>query len=204
MGTGMSIKTEFVYASPEDMGISSQAIRNFLERLENHKLPMHSFLLMRHGKLLSETYYEPYSADIPHRMFSITKSFTSLAIGFLEDEGKLSLDDKIVGFFPEKQPEGGADPLIAKTTVRDMLRMASPHDKTTYKQIEIDDWVKTFFIAEPKHLPGAFFAYDTSATHTLTALVEKLTGQSLLDYLRCKFLDEIGFSKDAYALKDPM
>ncbi len=202
--TGMSMKTEFVYASPEDMGIPSQAIRNFLERLENHKLPMHSFLLMRHGKVLSETYYEPYSADIPHRMFSITKSFTSLAIGFLEDEGKLSLDDKIVGFFPEKQPEGGADPLIAKTTVRDMLRMASPHDKTTYKQIEIDDWVKTFFIAEPKHLPGAFFAYDTSATHTLTALVEKLTGQSLLDYLRCKFLDEIGFSKDAYALKDPM
>ncbi len=194
----------FEKARPEELGIPSASIINFLQRLETLKVPMHSFLLMRHGKMVVETYYAPFNEERMHRMFSITKSFVSLAIGCLEQEGKLSLDDSIVKYFPEKQPDNGPHPLLMMTTIRDMLRMASPHDKTTFKQIPSDDWVRTFFIAEPTHIPGTTFAYDTSASHTLTALVEKLSGMSLLEYLRSKFLDKIGFSKEAYTLKDPM
>lgn len=196
--------TDFEKVNPEAEGISSESLMNFLKRLENQDIAMHSAILMRHGKIVLETYYKPYDKNTLHRMFSITKSFVSLAIGLLQDEGKLSLNDKIVSFFPEKLPAEGVHPYIAQITIRDMLRMATAHDKTTFKTLKINDWVKTFFTVKPTHVPGTCFSYDTSSTHTLAALVEKLSGKELLDYLRFKFLDELDFSKHAYCMKDPV
>lgn len=193
----------FPVAAPEEVGISSQWLMNFLTRLEDQQLPIHSAIIMRHGKICMETYYKPYTRATLHRMFSITKSFVSLGIGLLAAEGKLSLEDKIIDHFPEKLPPEGAHPYLAMTTIADMLAMTSCHDKTTYKTPGVTDWVASFFTVMPTHVPGTNFAYDTSATHTLGALVEKLSGMELLDYLRVKFLDKIGFSKDAYVLKDP-
>ena len=86
----------FPTATPEEVGIDSQWLMNFCKRLEEQQLPLHSALIMRHGKVCMETYYKPYTRDTLHRMFSVTKSFVSLGIGLLEAEGKLSLDDKIV------------------------------------------------------------------------------------------------------------
>ena len=81
--------------------------------------------------------------------------------------------------------------------------MRTCHDKTTYKAPGVTDWVASFFTVPPTHVPGTNFSYDTSSTHTLGALIEKLSGMDLLSYLRFKFLDEIGFSANAYILKDP-
>ena len=99
-------KLVFDTVKPEVVGIDSLWIKNFLDRLESCHLPRHSFILMKDDKIVAESYYAPYKADTLHRMFSITKSFVSVAIGLLAEEGKLSLDDKIVSFFPEKLPEG--------------------------------------------------------------------------------------------------
>lgn len=200
----INMKIEFDIVTPESQGIASKQIIGFLRRLEEVEIPMHSMILMRHGKIVAETYYRPYSRNELHRMFSVTKSMVSLAIGLLCEEGKLSLEDRIVSYFPEKLPKEGVHPYIAQITIRDMLRMATAHGKTTYKQLETEDWVSTFFLVTPSHLPGTVFSYDTSATHTLAALVEKLSGKELLAYLREKVLDEIGFSSDAYCIKDPM
>lgn len=193
----------FPAAAPEDVGIDSRWLVNFLTKLEDQQLPMHSALIMRHGKLCMETYYKPYTRQTLHRMFSITKSFVSIGIGLLAEEGKLSLDDKIIDYFPEKLPPEGAHPYLAMLTIREMLAMTTCHDKTTYKAPGTTDWVKSFFTVLPTHVPGTNFSYDTSSTHTLGALIEKLSGMELLAYLRVKFLDEIGFSKDAFVLKDP-
>ena len=198
------MKIEFETVTPESQGIASGQIIRFLERLEKNEIPMHSMILMRHGKIVAETYYRPYSRNELHRMFSVTKSMVSLAVGLLCEEGKLTLEDRIVSHFPEKIPKEGVHPYIAQITIRDMLRMATAHGKTTYKQIDTKDWVSTFFLVTPSHMPGTVFSYDTSATHTLAALVEKLSGKELLAYLREKFLDEIGFSPEAYCIKDPM
>lgn len=195
---------DFEKVTPEEEGISSEHILSFLKRLEENQLMLHGMILMRHGKIVAETYYKPYHRNERHRMFSVTKSMVSLAVGLLCDEGKLSLDDKIIKYFPEKLPKEGVHPYIANMTIQDMLRMTTVHGKTTYKQMEDDDWVKTFFCVKPTHLAGTVFSYDTSSTHTLTALVEKLTKKDFLTYLREKVLDEIGFSKEAYCLKDPM
>ena len=95
---------DFKKDSPESVGIPSRCLLKFLERLQKKQIPMHSFLLMRHDTLIAEGYYAPYQKDTLHRMFSISKSFTSIAIGLLEEEGKLSLDDPIVRYFPDKVP----------------------------------------------------------------------------------------------------
>lgn len=193
----------FEKVRPEDVGISSTGLIRFAKRLEYNNIPMHSIIVMRHGKICMESYYAPYTKDTLHRMFSVTKSFVSLAIGLLADEGRISLDDHIADYFPEKQPETGVHPYMQMLTIRQMLTMRTCHDMNAYKIGDSPDWVGSFFTVTPNHVPGTNFSYDTASTHTLGALVEKLTGMELLDYLRTKFLDELGFSKEAFILKSP-
>ncbi|MDR1060148.1 MAG: beta-lactamase family protein [Clostridiales bacterium] len=190
-------------AAPEETGVPSGAILDFLDGMERFGLKRHSIILIRRGKVIAEGYWKPFHRGFMQRLYSASKSFVSLAIGLLADEGKIALDDRVCGYFPEKQPPGGAHPWIAAATIRDLLRMASPHSSTTYKP-GMTDWVGSFFTAKPTHMPGAVFVYDTSATHVLGALVEKVSGKPLLDSMRPRFLDSIGFSRDAYCIQDPM
>ena len=189
---------------PEAKGISASCIIDTLSEIDIRGISMHSFLLCKDDCLVAEGYYAPVKKNDLHRMFSVTKSFVSIAIGLLQEEGRLSLDDSIVKFFPEYVPNTSeAHPWLLATTIRDMLSMRSCHASTTYDKFSSKtDWVKSFFTVAPTHKPGTVFHYDTSATHTLCALVEKLTGMKMLDYLRNKVLNEIGFSKDAYCLTD--
>ena len=189
---------------PEAKGISASCIIDTLSEIDIRGISMHSFLLCKDDCLVAEGYYAPVKKNDLHRMFSVTKSFVSIAIGLLQEEGRLSLDDSIVKFFPEYVPNTcEAHPWLLATTIRDMLSMRSCHASTTYDKFSSKtDWVKSFFTVAPTHKPGTVFHYDTSATHTLCALVEKLTNMKMLDYLRNKVLNEIGFSKDAYCLTD--
>ncbi len=195
----------FYKATPEESGIPSHALLSFLQRLETYHIPMHSILMARgteEAKLCLEAYYKPFDANRLHRMFSITKSLTSLAIGHLASEGKLALSDKIITYFPEKLPQK-VHPYLADMTIHHMLSMQSCHHQSTYKLDMDSDWVASFFTTPQNHPPGTLFHYDTSASHTLAALVERLSGMPLLDYLRIHVLDAIGFSQDSYILKDP-
>lgn len=192
---------DFKRGTPESVGIPSQAITNFILRLQKQKVPMHSILVYRHDCLVTEGYYAPYQSDTLHRMFSISKSFTSIAIGLLADEGKLSLDDPIISYFPDKVPDD-IHPWIAAMTIRDMLMMRTCHASTTYKVNMQTDWVESFFTVPPTHPAGKVFHYDTSSAHTLAALVERLSGMPMLDYLKEK-LSPLGLSKESYMLTDP-
>lgn len=194
---------EFEKAGPESVGLSGKSISEYIRKITDADIPLHSLLVVKDGFLVCEVYQKPYGRDVLHRMFSVTKSMVSLAIGLLAEDGKLGLDDHIVDYFPEKLPEN-IHPYIKAITIRNMLTMRTAHNKTTYKLEGCTDWVGSFFTAQPTHYPGTFFAYDTSSTHVLAALVEKLSGKELLGYLREKFLDDIGFSEAAYCLKDPM
>lgn len=191
----------FEKEAPESSGIPSSCIIHFIERLKKRQIPMHSLLLMRHDKLLFEGYYAPCTADTLHRMFSISKSLTSIAIGLLADEKRLSLDDPIVKYFPEKLP-GQVHPWIASMTIKDMLMMRSCHASTTYKIDMTADWVESYFTTPPTHPAGTIFHYDTSAPHTLCALVEKMTGMDMLDFLKTK-LAPLALSEHSYMIKDP-
>lgn len=197
----MISEKELTAISPEKAGIPSNAVLRFIERLEKKQLCMHSLIMIRHGAVVAEGYYPPFHKDKFHRMYSISKTFVSIAIGLMVDEGLISLDDKIAGYFPEMLPEN-VHPYIAGMTIRDLLMMATPFDENTYYRHD-DNWVWTFFNTPASHPPGTIFAYNTGATVTLTALVEKLAGMPFLDYMRPRLLDIIGFSKDAWCIKRP-
>jgi len=191
----------FKTAFPEETGVSSGCIIDFAKRLSAQKVPMHSFLIMRHDKLIAEGYYAPCTKDTLHRMFSVSKSFTSIAIGLLAEEGKLSLDDRIISYFPDKVPSD-VHPWIASMTIRDMLMMRTCHASTTYKLDMTKDWVESFFTTPPTHPAGKIFHYDTSSAHTLCALAERLSGKDMLTYLKEK-LSCLSLSAESYMIKDP-
>ena len=192
----------FKKALPEVVGVPSSCIKNLLKSLDEKEIPMHSFLILKNDKLILEKYYAPYTADTLHRMFSISKSFTAMAISLLSDEGKISLDESITTYFPEFVNKE-THQWIKDTTIRNMLMMRTCHASTTYKVNMTSNWVESFFTVPPTHKPGTVFHYDTSAAHVLCALVEKETSMPMLDYMKEKFLKYLDFSDDSYMVKDP-
>ncbi len=193
----------FNKCTPEEEGLSSRRIIDFLAEIDKYNINLHSLLMFRHNKIIFEGYWKPFNRNTLHRMFSVVKSFVSAGIGVLVGKGDIELDRPVIDYFPEYDC-GEIDELVRQATVRDLLTMRSPHEKTAFKQILGNDYVKSFFSLKAKKVPGTAFSYDTSATHTLCALIEKITGNSLIDFLRKEFLADLGFSKDAYVLKDPL
>lgn len=187
--------------SPEALGIPSSAVLNFIERINKEQICMHGFLLLREGQIVAEGYWDPYSEGSMHRMYSISKSFVSLAIGLMVDEGKINLDDQVIKFFEDKVPQD-IHPYLVQSTIRDLLMMSTPHTNTTYTKDD-SDWAATFFNKKPSHPPGTIFSYDTSATVILNTIVERVSGMPFLEYMRERLLDPIGFSKDSWCIKTP-
>ncbi len=196
------MKEEFFQSAsaPEEVGLPSGSVQNLIDEFNENGLYMHSFLMIRHGKIAAEGYWAPFAKESKHRMYSSTKSFVSGAIGLLYDEGRISLDDPVHKFFPEYPPET-LHPYTREATIRDLLRMASPH--TTTYSFDRKDWVKSFFEVKPKRPAGTVFRYDTSATYILDVIVERVTGQPFLEYMKDKMLREVGFSEDAWCVKAP-
>lgn len=114
-------------STPESQGVSSRTILDFVNAADEKVETMHSFMIVRHGKVVSEGWWQPEAADKPHVMYSITKSFTSTAVGLAIEEGKLSLDDSVLKFFPDDAPENPSDNLKAMK-VRDLLTMTCGHE----------------------------------------------------------------------------
>ena len=194
----------FKKGAPEDYGIPSSAVAKMEEMYAKLGVRMHGYMLISGDTVLAERYWHPFDENTQHRMYSVTKSFVAVAIGLLEKQGLIKVTDKICDYFPEKLPKDGPHPWIAEMTIEDMLTMCTCHGSTTYKRYDSPDWTASFFYVEPDHIPGTVFSYDTSSSHVLAALVEKLTGMKMLDYMRKEILDELGFSKEAYIIADPV
>ncbi len=188
---------------PEDYGIPGDAVKRLEDLIERRRIRLHGYMLTGGRRILSEKYYEPYGQGDLHRMYSITKSFVAMGVGLLLKKGLIGLDDRICDYFPEKLPAQGAHPWCADLTIREMLAMRTCHANTTYKNSDCDDWTESFFRVRPTHVSGTVFSYDTSSAHVLGALVEKLTGRKLLDFLREEAFHKVGFSGEAYILEDP-
>ena len=192
-----------MYTTPEQLGISSESITAVLEGYEKAGLSMHSMLVMRHGEIVAEAYAAPFDENSLHRMYSVSKSFVAIAIGVLEAEGKISINDTIDKYFPDHVNES-TDPRIAKCKIVDLLRMASPFRKgSTYNGKTDMNWTATFFTAPVGKEPGTEYLYDTSGTHILGVIVERVTGMDFLEYLKEKALLEIGFSENSWCVKAP-
>lgn len=189
--------------TPESVGIPSSAVNRFIDSLAELD-SVHSFMLLRHGKVAAELWNAPYRPEVPHELFSLSKSFTSVAIGFARQEGKLQLDDKIAEFFREKLP-ADPDPRFLRMTVRHLLTMSSGHDRCALCYMinqQEPDFVRSFFRSPLVYEPGSRFVYNSGATYMLSALIRRLTGENLTDYLRPRLFEPLGFGEREWE-KDP-
>ena len=153
------------------------------------------------GETVAQGYWKPYTAQRPHRLYSVSKSVVSLAVGILAQENKLNLDHRIMDYFPEDVQEHTPE-LLRQVTLRHMLCMATCYDRAQYTPLDAQDWTRPFFEGVPVHVPGTVFSYDTSATQVLCALVEKLTGQEILAFMEERLFRHIGMTGEKRWLKD--
>jgi CubicO group peptidase (beta-lactamase class C family) len=181
-------------STPEAQGISSSALLTFVEEADQKLEALHSFILVRHGHIVAEGWWSPYAANEPHMLFSLSKSFTSTAVGLAIHDGKLSVDDPILKFFPDEAPAEPSANLKAMR-VRDLLTMSTGQHDEAIKDFPFnadDSLVKKFLSLPVAHKPGTFFVYNTPATYMLSAIVQKVTGQTVLDYLRPRLFEPLG------------
>lgn len=192
------------YSTPEKMGLRSAYIQEYIEKLEDLKLITHNIIIARHGEIIYENYRKPFHKDFLHRMYSVTKSFVSLAIGFLEQDGLLDLDAPVLKYFSDELINQ-KDENMRNQTIRHMLMMSTAKGERSWFAAKCKDRVRFYFEndLEWTRPSGTVWTYDSTGSFVLGALVERITKMPLLEYLRKKCLDKIGFSKEAYMLKCP-
>jgi CubicO group peptidase (beta-lactamase class C family) len=183
----------FSQSTAEAEGISSEAILKFIESAEKEIDAIHSFMILRHGKLISQGWWDPFGPDIPHVMHSLSKSFTSTAIGIAVGEGLLSLDGQVISFFPEHVPEDPGWQLEAMR-IRDLITMNTGHINEP-RALGKEDWVKVFLDSEVDLKPGTHFRYNSMATYMLSAIMQEVTGEKLVDYLDTRLFQPLQIKK---------
>src|SRR5258708_21606218 len=180
-------------STPEREGVSSSAILAFVQAADTGVDAMNSFMLVRHGHVVAEGWWGPYDARTPHVLYSLSKSFTSTAVGLAIAEGKLSLDDEVLKFFPEDAPAEPSNNLKAMR-VSDLLRMSTGH-QTEPPRTSAQPWTKSFLAHPVPFKPGTHFLYNTSATYMLSSLVRKATGKTVLDYLKPRLFEPLAIER---------
>ena len=170
-----------------------EAFASYLQAVADSAEQLHSIMVVQHGKVLEEKFFVP---DTAHILNSVSKTFTATAVGFAIAEGQLKLDDRIVDLFPESLPESMSDTL-AKVTIRHLLTMNSGHgtDPTYSVRSGDGDWVRGFMEWPFEYEPGTCYCYNSLGTYVLSAAVQKVTGQKVVDYLKPRLWQPLGIEK---------
>ncbi len=196
---------------PESVGVSSEHIIKYLTALKRAELSIHDVVMVRDGKVFLEAYWKPFHKDFLHRLYSVSKSFVSIAIGFLYQDGLIDLDAPAISYIGEDYVKD-AFPYMKKQTIRNMLMMSTGYPPRTWAgsffSNKNEDWLRDYFetkytLAGVSKLPGAIFEYDSNGSVVLGAIAEKVSGKKLMDFLRERMFDKIGVSKEACCLYCP-
>ena len=193
---GVSSPSALPRSVPEAQGVSSAGVLSFVEAADQSADQLHSLMIVRHGRVVAEGWWSPYNAESRHELYSLSKSFTSTAVGLAISEGKLSLDDAVLKFFPDDAP---AEPSghLKSMRVSDLLRM-STGNQTEPGRKPGEVWTKAFLAHPVPFKPGTHFLYNTSATYMLSAIVQKTTGETVLDYLRPRLFNPLGIENPTW------
>jgi CubicO group peptidase (beta-lactamase class C family) len=175
---------------PEMEGVSSAGILDFLNAIDTGRNEIHSFIMMRHGKIIAEGWWNPYGANLKHLMYSASKTFTATGIGLAIAENKLKLTDEVISFFPSSLPDSLSD-YMKMLTVKDLLTMSVGQDAEP-RRSQNDDWIKSFLAKAPVYKPGTVFKYNNTATFMLSAIVQQVTGQTVFEYLQPRIFIPLG------------
>ena len=188
-------------SSPASQGVDSRPLMAFLDALDAEPdVHPHSLMILRHGNVVARGWWAPYAPDRGQLLYSLSKSFTGAAAAFAYAEGLLRLDDPVVSYFPEFEAEI-TDPRSRAILVRHALSMASGHREEQWDGAMSRDPaepVRGFLLNGPDREPGSVFAYNQPCTHTIAAIVQRVTGQRLVDYLRPRLFDPLGIGEVAW------
>jgi len=173
-------------STPEIQGISSEGIIRFLEAIEQSHQEFHSLMILRHGHVVAEAWWAPYSSEHRQQLYSLSKSFTGTAIGLAVSEGLFTVDDPIIKFFPDILPDQISDNLAA-LKIKHLLSMSVGHAKDSILILEASapgvPWEKTFLSLPVVYKPGSQFMYNSGASFMLSAVIKKVTGLTAHEYL---------------------
>lgn len=158
---------------PESEGVSSSGIIDFLNAIDTGRQEIHSFMFLRHGKVIAEGWWEPYGPDYRHLLYSASKTFAATGTGLAVSENRLKLTDKVISFFPYSLPDTiGSN--MKELTVQNLLTMSVGQDPAGMGAGTDEDWITTFIKNEPVHKPGSVFLYNNMATFMLSAIYNRL------------------------------
>ena len=188
----MNYRKPFEKARPEEVGISSDLILEYIDNLERSQTEMHGLMIMRHNKLITEGWWTPYGPNLRHGLQSHTKTYAATAVGIAYTEGILKLDERVIDIFPEEAPENPSENLKL-LTVRDVLCMGCGMDTMPRPS---KDWIRDFLATPVNHKPGTTYMYNSTGSTLLGAIVRQKTGLGLFDYLKPRLFDKIGINYD--------
>lgn len=196
-------KFEFERSTPEEVGIDSALIAEFEKRIRERGIGHQGYMFYRHGKLVASSIASPYRCTDKRHVYSISKSWTSTAIGIAVDEGLIKLDDRLTSFFPDELPEKVSDNLAAMN-LRHLLSMNTGHETDTVGRVASCEpgWSKRFLALDVENIPGTHFAYNSAATYMLSAVITKVTGMRMVDYLKPRLFNPLGI-KDVWWEESP-
>lgn len=178
-------------STPEAEGVSSSGILDFLNAADTSEVEIHSFMFIRHGKVIAEGWWEPYGPDYKHLLYSASKTFTATAVGLAVSENRLKVTDKVVSFFPYSLPDTISEYMQA-LTVKDLLTMSVGQDPEPRSFGNSGDWITSFLGTAPVHQPGSVFMYNNMATFMQSAIVQQVTGETVFDYLMPRIFKPLG------------
>ena len=188
-------------STPAAQGVDAAGVHAFLDALEAAPdIEPHSLMIIRHGRLVASGWWAPYTSERLHLLYSLSKSFTATAAAIATAEGLLRLDDPVISYFPEFEADI-TDPRSRAMLVRHVASMASGHEAETIDRALATDraeLVRGFLLVPPERDPGTVFAYNQPTTYTLAAIVQRVTGQPLTEYLRPRLLDPLGIGPAAW------
>ena len=189
-------------SSPEAEGVSSARLLAFLEAVDETIRDLHSFMLLRHGRVIAEGWWSPYAPEYPHSLFSLSKAFTSTAIGLAVAEGLLSIDDFVLSLLADAAPADVSEKLAA-LRVRHLLTMSSGHDPSTGRMMFAQpegNWGKGYLSQPMTDVPGTQFYYEDGAAYALSAIVQRVTGMTTLQYLQPRLFEPLGIRNVAWTM----
>lgn len=179
-------------------GINPKAVYEFIKDCERLKLGIDSFMLLKNGTVVSEGYHKPYSAESPHVMYSMSKSITATALGYAISEGKVNLDDSISKYFPEYDKNGKNKAV----TVKHLVTMTAGKMIGMAKNRHHKDWIKIFFDAPFIAKPGKLYLYTNDNFYILSALLSRVYGETLVDFLYPRLFKPLDIKKPVWEVDD--
>lgn len=184
-------------ATPSARGVDAAGIAAFLDDAAAAGLELHGFMLWRAGAVVAEGFWRPYAPGRVHMLHSATKSWTATAVGLAIGEGRFTLDDRVIGFFPEHRPARVSDNLAAMT-VGDLLTMRTGHASGIsggeWRGLATS-WIAAFLAEPVPEPPGRTFIYSSASSYMLSAIVSRTTGHSVQDYLRERLGPPLGLGE---------